>query len=157
MNGKWGFPSMTRRAALAGGSLALGFPFAARSQGTQPTPEKLSQIVEKALAEPRQVRFARPQVLGFPDELVTQQYGIRQNSVDYYFAVQVPRQPDGLILFSRHENPDVFNMHRTDTHLRRVTSARNFRQQGGGLTAWNGSDCDADFAEQLAVWARVRL
>ena len=69
----------------------------------------------------------------------------------------MPRQPDGLILFSRHEYPDVFNMHRTDTHLRRVTSARNFRQQGGGLTAWNGSDCDADFAEQLAVWARVRL
>ena len=150
-------PRLTRRTALAGGGMLIvahGLP--AQAQGARPSEELLQRLANRAIEESQKTRITRPQVLGFDDAVDTHQLSITRENVTYFFAVIVPRVADGLMFFSRRENPRTYHMHRTDSHLRRVASARNFYDQGGALKVWAGPDCDADFDQQLAVWAGVK-
>ena len=150
-------PFLTRRTALAGGGMLIvahGLP--AQAQGARPSEELLQRLANRAIEESQKTRITRPQVLGFDDAVDTHQLSITRENVTYFFAVIVPRVADGLMFFSRRENPRTYHMHRTDSHLRRVASARNFYDQGGALKVWAGPDCDADFDQQLAVWAGVK-
>lgn len=113
----------------------------------------LQRLIEQALKDPETVTFARPQPLGFSEKVVTHQVRYESGSVAYSLAVTNPRLRDGLIFFSHQPARKLFIMHRTDTHLRRVASARNDLMQGdAGLTPWDGPSADNDFSAQLGVW-----
>lgn len=134
---------------------ALFAGIAAPSAQTRPTPAQLAQMAAQALADPQTVTFARPQVLGFEQAVITHQLGFEEGDLTYYFAVTKPRLQDGLIFFTHQKSTNFYRMHRTDTHLRRVASARN-NMTAGGLTVWAGAGADADLATQLKYWAQRR-
>mgnify|MGYP001367384978 CR=1 FL=1 len=122
----------------------------------QPSAAQLRRMIADALADPRTVTFARPQPLGFTERVVTHQLSHTRGATEYYFAVTKPRLRDGLIFFSHEPTRRLYLMHRTDTHLRRVSSARNdFTRGNAGLVPWGGPEADADFAAQLAFWANA--
>lgn len=148
---------LTRRSALALlGVAPFVLPDPARAQA-RPSDTQLQRLITEALNDPETVTFARPQPLGFTEKVVTHQVSYTRGGTEYYFAVTNPRLRDGLIFFSNEPARRLFIMHRTDTHLRRVSSARNDLSQGNqGLTSWSGPAADADFAAQLAFWATVR-
>lgn len=145
---------LTRRSALAWlGVAPLVVPVPARAQA-RPSATQLQTMIAQALRDPETVTFARPQPLGFTEKVVTHQLGYTHGAKEFYFAVTNPRLRDGLIFFSHEPARRLYIMHRTDTHLRRVSSARNDLSQGNaGLVTWGGPQADADFAEQLAYWA----
>lgn len=126
-----------------------------RAQG-RPSQDQLTRMAAQALADPDTTKFARPQVLGFEQAVVTHQIGYASGNIEYFFAVTKPRLRDGLIFFTHDKSTNSFRMHRTDVHLRRVASARNDMKSNAGLTVWAGPDADADFAAQLAYWSGYR-
>lgn len=149
---------LTRRFMLAAGGVApLGIAGTARAQSS-PTAAQLQRLIAPALAAEQTVTFARPEPLGFVNvAVVTRQLGLTSGTMEYYLAVTEPRLSDGLIFFSNEPATQTFRMHRTDTHLRRVTSATNDLRLGNqGLTTWDGPSADNDFSAQLAYWATVR-
>lgn len=127
----------------------------ARAQ-TRPSADQLDRMATQALADPATVKFARPQILGFDQPVITHQIGYESGDMVYYFAVTRPRLQDGLVFFSHQKSTNLYRMHRTDTHLRRVASARNNMQSDAGLTVWAGPEADRDFAAQLAYWSKFR-
>ncbi|UYN97385.1 MAG: hypothetical protein KIT25_10790 [Enhydrobacter sp.] len=139
-------------AALAALLLASG---GASAQG-RPSQDQLARMTTQALADPETVRFARPQILGFEQAVITHQLGYESGDFVYYFAVTKPRLNDGLVFFTHQKSTNMFRMHRTDTHLRRVASARNDMKTDAGLVVWAGQAADADFAAQLAYWSGFR-
>lgn len=147
---------LMRRMALAFLATALlAFSSAAWAQ-SRPSDQQLQRLITEALNDPQTVTFARPEPLGFTEKVVTHQVSYKQGGTDYSLAVTNPRLRDGLIFFSHDPARQLFIMHRTDTHLRRVSSARNDLSQGNaGLTHWDGPSADNDFAAQLAFWATV--
>ena len=144
----------TRRNALVLAAMLPWLPRPACAQA-RPGAEALARMTQRALADPQQTPFARPQVLGFGDQrVVTHQITQTRGGIEYFFAVTNPRLRDGLIFFSNETARRIFRMHRTDTHVRRITSATNALDVGnGGLQSWDGPQADADFAAQLAAWA----
>jgi hypothetical protein len=156
-----------RRIALSGGLawLAAGFPAYAQ-QGRAPdrrsmedsgggqalSPEKLEALISEALSKTSEIQFARPWILGYPEgkKLVTRQVKRTIRGADYYSALAVPREDDGIMFFRGTDKPLSFAMHRTGTHLRRLVSALN---KDGNLNQWSGPEADADFQSQLAAWA----
>jgi hypothetical protein len=145
---------LTRLSALVllGVALLL-LPLPSRAQ-SQPGAAQLQRMIADALADPQTVTFARPQPLGFTERVVTHQLSYARATTEYYFAVTKPRLRDGLIFFSHQPTRRLYVMHRTDTHLRRVSSARNDLTRGNaGLVPWGGPEAEADFAAQLAFWA----
>jgi len=118
---------------------------------------QLQRLMDQALKDPETVTFARPQPLGFTEKVVTHQVSYERGGVAYTLAVTNPRLRDGLIFFSHQAARKLFIMHRTDTHLTRVSSARNDLEQGNaGLTPWDGPSADNDFNAQLAFWATIK-
>jgi hypothetical protein len=114
-------------------------------------------MIAEALKDSKTVTFARPEPLGFTEKVVTHQVAYEQSGITYTLAVTNPRLRDGLIFFSHDPARQLFVMHRTDTHLRRVASARNDLTQGNaGLLPWDGQSATDDFATQLAFWARLK-
>jgi len=145
---------MLRRWVLIGTSLALlSTTVAADAQSSAPiTAEKLERLIDQTLKGANEARFGAGGTVGLPDRGANAKYAsFEENGVTFTFAVIVPRQADGLLLLSRHLATNVGKVHRTDAHLRRVASARI---QGGIVSEWDGSECDADFAAQLAAWAK---
>lgn len=147
---------MVRSTVVVAAIAALFLGTVAAWAQARPTAAQLAQMTAEALADPDTVRFARPQVLGFTDAVVTHQLGFEEGDLTYYFAVTKPRLPDGLIFFTFQPSRKIYRMHRTDTHLRRVASAQNDMTRQTGLTEWAGAAADADLAAQLAYWARRR-
>jgi hypothetical protein len=147
---------LTRRSmlvVLGAAPLVLSSPARAQSR---PSAAQLQRLIEQALKDPETVTFARPQPLGFTERVVTHQLSYQRGGVNYTLAVTNPRLRDGLIFFSHQPARQLFIMHRTDTHLNRVASARNDLQQGdAGLTRWDGPSADNDFSAQLAFWATI--
>ncbi len=122
----------------------------------RPTAAQLQRLIAEALKDPDSVTITRTQSLGFTERVVTRQLTYERGGVHYTLAVTNPRLRDGLIFFSHQPARKLFIMHRTDTHLRRVASARNDLTQGdAGLTRWDGQAADNDFSAQLAFWATV--
>jgi hypothetical protein len=121
----------------------------------RPSGAQLECMIAKALENPDTVTFARPRILGFADEaVITHQLNRVRDGQEFYFAVTNPRLRDGLVFFSHQPTVRTYRMHRTDTHLHRVTSATNDLKQGDpGLTGWDGVAADNDFADQLGIWA----
>jgi hypothetical protein len=147
-----------RRFALALLSVALFvLPDPAHAQ-SRPSGAQLECMIAKALADPTTVAFARPQILGFGDQpVITHQLHQPHGEIEYSFAVTNPRLRDGLVFFSHRAATRTYRMHRTDTHLGRVTSATNDLRLGDqGLAGWDGASADADFARQLSVWANFK-
>lgn len=146
----------TRRSMLAvlgAAPLALSSPARAQSR---PSAAQLQRLIAQALKDPETVTFARPEPLGFTEKVVTHQLSYERGGVAYTLAVTNPRLRDGLIFFSHQQARQLFIMHRTDTHLNRVSSARNDLQQGdAGLIPWDGPSADNDFSAQLAFWATI--
>ncbi len=145
---------MPRRSVLIGASFALLSPIAAaHAQSSAPiTAENLERLIDRTLKGSNEQRFGAGGTVGLPDRGANAKYAsFEENGVTFTFAVIVPRQADGLLLLSRHLATNVGKVHRTDTHLRRVASARI---QGGIVSEWDGAECDADFAAQLAAWAK---
>jgi hypothetical protein len=120
---------------------------------TRPTQAQLELIMTQALGDARTVTFARPQILGFREAVVTHQVSAEVGDVEYFFAVTTPRLQDGLVFFTRQKSANAFRMHRTDAHMRRVASAQNDVKSNAGLVVWAGVDADRDFARQLGFWA----
>lgn len=148
---------MRKLICIAAAIAALFAGIGAPEAQTRPTRDQLERMATQALADPDTVKFARPQILGFDQPVVTHQLGYEtDDGMVYYFAVTKPRLADGLIFFSHQKSTNFFRMHRTDTHLRRVASARNDMKTDAGLTVWAGPDADKDFAAQLAYWAKFK-
>ena len=144
---------ITRRALITGaGTLAL--PGLAWAQTPRPTADKLNRMINRAYEDPDPVPWSTPQIVGFRGAFQARSLGFRQGSLEYHFHVADPRQADDLIFFTNEPTSSFFKMHRTGMHLRRVASALNHSKQVGGLRVWAGPDCEADFAAQLAFWAR---
>jgi hypothetical protein len=134
-------------------SMVLALPAHAQSR---PTEAQLQRLIAQALSDPQTVTFARPEPLGFTEKVVTHQISVERGGTTYTLAVTNPRLKDGLIFFSHQPSQQLFIMHRTDTHLLRVSSARNDLTQGNaGLKPWDGPSADNDFNAQLALWATV--
>lgn len=145
----------TRRLALvllSAALLVLSDP--ARAQ-PRPSTAQLECMIAKALKDPETVTFARPQILGFGDEpVVTHQLHHRRPELEHSFAVTNPRLSDGLVFFSYQPVTRTYRMHRTEMHLRRITSATNDLKRGDeGLVGWDGAAADNDFDSQLGIWA----
>ena len=150
-------PTLTRRALLATGGIALmAMPGAALAH-SRPSSQQLQRLIAVALLSEKTERFARPETLGFVNvAVVTRQLRMAAGAMEYYLAVTEPRLKDGLIFFSDEPATQTFRMHRTDVHLVRVASATNDLKLGNqGLTAWDGPSADNDFNAQLAFWATV--
>lgn len=151
------FHGPSRRCVLTGMSLTLlSTTFAAHAQSSAPiTAQKLELLIDRALKGPNEARFGIGGTVGLPDRGVNARHAsFQEKEVQFTLAVIVPRQADGLLLLSRHLATNVAKVHRTDTHLRRIASARI---QGGIVSDWDGSESDADFAAQLAAWANREL
>ena len=118
----------------------------------RPTPDQLNKMMAAALqTESAPTKFSRPQIMGLTGvDVYTKGISLEEGDTTYWFAVTTPRLRDGLFFFIHKPSTKMFNMHRTDTHLRRVASARNF---SGNLQVWAGSEADADMARQLSYWA----
>ncbi|MBM3620564.1 MAG: hypothetical protein FJX20_07715 [Alphaproteobacteria bacterium] len=141
-------------AFLATALLALSSAALAQSR---PSAAQMERLIREALGDPQTVTFARPEPLGFTHKIVTHQTSYKRGGIEYSLAVVTPRQSDGLVFFSHDPARQLFIMHRTDTHLLRVSSARNDLTQGNaGLTTWSGPSADNDFSDQLAFWATIR-
>lgn len=141
-----------RRNLLAGLAL-LGLSAPAAAQTALPlSADRLDDLVQQALQSPQEIKFARPEILGFRNmAVVTRQVTRSAPNENYYVAVVVPEIEDGIMFFRGTEQPLSFVMHRTGKHLRRIISARN---ADGQLSQWSGQPADKDFASQLSFWAR---
>jgi hypothetical protein len=114
--------------------------------------DKLEALIQKALAEPDETPLSRPAILGLGSTKLTTK-SIERSDADskYGFMVIIPRRDNGLIFFRGSDKPLFFAMHRTGEGLKRHTSAIN---RDGKLEKWSGADAEADFARQLAFWAK---
>jgi hypothetical protein len=114
--------------------------------------DKLEALVQKALAEPDETPLSRPAILGLGStKLTTKSIERTPTGEKYGFMVIIPRRDDGLVFFRGSDKPLFFAIHRTGSGLNRVASAIN---RDGKLETWTGSAADADFAKQLAFWAK---
>jgi hypothetical protein len=113
--------------------------------------DKLEALVQTALAEPDETPLSRPAILGLgATKLTTKSIERTPPGEKYGFMVVIPRREDGLIFFRGSDKPLFFAIHRTGSHMNRVSSAIN---RDGELEKWSGRDAEADFAKQLAFWA----
>jgi len=139
---------------LAGAAATFfSLPFAARAQSSAKlTPQLLERLVTSILKGTETIRIGDGGIVGLSDQGVeTKQAAFRDNGTRYTLAVVVPRRADGLIFIAHPLKLAEARIHRTDLHLRRVASSRIIRAIGSD---WSGRDCDADFAGQLAAWAK---
>jgi len=114
--------------------------------------DKLEALIQKALAETDETPLSRPAILGLGSTQPTTKSIEREEPGEKYgFMVVIPRRDDGLIFFRGSDKPLFFSIHRTGSGLQRITSAIN---RDGKLEKWSGSEADADFAKQLAFWAK---
>ena len=141
--------------ASAQGGRGAEKPPSARGDAAAPGPldaDKLEALIQKALAEPDETPLSRPAILGLgPDKLTTRSVEDVEPGGKYGFMVIIPRREDGLIFFRGAEKPLFFAIHRTGSRMNRIASAIN---RNGGLEKWSGAEADADFAKQLAHWAK---
>ena len=146
-------PIVFDRRSLLSGLALLGLSAPAAAQTSVPlSADKLDNLVQDALQNPQEVKFARPEILGFRNMAITTRQLTRSApNENYYVAVVVPQIEDGIMFFRGTEQPLSFVMHRTGTHLRRIISARN---ADGELSQWSGPPADKDFVSQLSFWAR---
>lgn len=148
---------ISRRALIAAGAGTMALSGVAWGQLPRPTADKLDRMINRAFEDHDTVNWANPQIVGFRSGFRARSLGFKEGSLEYHFHVADPRQADDLIFFTREPSTSFFKMHRTGIHLRRVASALNHSKQVGGLKAWSGPECEADFAEQLAFWARKNV
>ena len=114
--------------------------------------DKLEALINLALAETDETSLSRPAILGLGStKLTTKSIERTPPGEKYGFMVIVPRRDDGLIFFRGTDKPLFFSIHRTGVGLNRVSSAIN---RDGKLEKWTGAEADADFAKQLAFWAK---
>src|SRR5262249_44196917 len=114
--------------------------------------DKLEALIQKALAETDETPLSRPAILGLGStKLTTKSLERTEGDTKSGFMVIIPRRDNGLVFFRGSPKPLFFAMHRTGDSLQRHTSAIN---RDGKLEKWSGADADADFAKQLAVWAK---
>jgi hypothetical protein len=114
--------------------------------------DKLEALIQLALAEPDESPLSRPAILGLgTTKLTTKSIERTPPGEKYGFMVIIPRRDDGLIFFRGADKPLFFAIHRTGAGLNRIVSAIN---RNGNLEKWTGADADADFAKQLAFWAK---
>lgn len=141
--------------AMLAGLVLLAATSASAQQKSKLTPAQVEALIKQAIDDPEEIKFARPAILGFPEgtSVVTRQVARTAPNTNYFFAVVVPRVENGLFFFKGTEKPFSYIMHRTDTHLRRVVSARN---ADGKLSGWTGKAADADFLAQLNYWATLK-
>lgn len=136
-------------------------PPSARGDAPKPGPstaaggldaDKLEALIQLALAEPDETPLSRPAILGLGStKLTTKSLERTEPGGKYGFMVIIPRRDDGLIFFRGADKPLFFAIHRTGLGLRRLASAIN---RDGKLEEWSGAEADADFAKQLAFWAK---
>ena len=129
-----------RRSLLAGGLAAVTTSTLASALTPRLTQKRLAAMIKQALSESKDIKFARPDILGL-HELVAREITRKAPNTNYWFAAGVPERENTLVFFRGREKPVSFAMHRTGTHLRRLASARNIK---GTLTPWSGEAADAD-------------
>ena len=114
--------------------------------------DKLEALIKTALAESDTTPLSRPAILGLGSEpLTTKSIERAPPGEKYGFMVVIPQREDGLVFFRGSDKPLFFAIHRTGSGLNRIASAIN---RDGKLEKWTGSAADADFAKQLAFWAK---
>jgi len=114
--------------------------------------DKLEALIKLALAETDETALSRPAILGLGSAALTTKSIERTSPGEKYgFMVIIPRRDDGLVFFRGTDKPLFFSIHRTGTGLNRIASAIN---RDSKLEKWTGADADADFAKQLAFWAK---
>jgi hypothetical protein len=114
--------------------------------------DMLEALIKRALEETDETPLSRPAILGLgSDKLTTKSIERQQPGEKYGFMVIIPRRDDGLIFFRGADEPLFFAIHRTGSRMNRIASAIN---RNGKLETWSGRDADADFARQLAFWAK---
>lgn len=146
---------LSRRAALSAGALMLAGIGSTRAQTALDRAENIEAWVEHIRTTPNVAPMSNGHLLGFPTEQVQRkQIGLTRDGVRRLFAVVTPGQRDGIVLAAGNLETGTFGVHRTGTHLRRISSARN---DGGKVSRWSGPECDADFEAQIAFWAALPI
>ena len=149
-------------AAIPAAAQKMEKPPSARGGAVAPEPaprdagtldaDKLEALIKLALAETDETPLSRPAILGLGStKLTTKSIERTPSGEKYGFMVVIPRRDDGLIFFRGSDKPLFFSIHRTGAGLNRVASAIN---RDGKLEKWTGAEADADFAKQLAFWAK---
>jgi hypothetical protein len=143
------------RRTFMGGGLAWALSAVSAAATAEPgtlDADKLEDLVRLALAEDDETPLSRPAILGLgPDKLTTKSIEREEPGERYGFMVIIPRREDGLIFFRGADNPLFFAIHRTGSRLKRIASAIN---RDGDQEEWSGRGAEADFARQLASWAK---
>jgi hypothetical protein len=144
---RWAF---SRRAALCGSALALAGIAPAAAQTELERSKKIQAWMNHIRTTPNVAPMSNGSILDFKVEQVQRkQIGLTVNGVQRLFAVVTPYQRDGIVLAAGNPDTRTFGVHRTGTHLRRVSSGRN---AGGQVSRWSGPECDDDFQAQIAFW-----
>jgi hypothetical protein len=144
---------LPRRVFVLGAALGATTVGAACAQSSRD--DKFRRWVNIAEYVTTTVPLKNGRLLGFPSEEVGgRQIGTSRGGVLRLLTVIAPHQPDRVILMTSDLAMTKYAIHRTDTHLKRVASAR---QIDGKASAWNGPECEADFTAQVNFWVAESL
>jgi hypothetical protein len=145
--------ALSRRTTLCGGALVFAGIGSAAAQSDLERIKKIEAWVAHIRTTPNQTPMSNGRILDFPTEQVQRkQIGLTREGVLRLFAVVTPYQRDGIVLAAGNSETRTFSVHRTGTHLRRVSSGRNL---GGQVSRWSGPECDDDFQAQVAFWVAL--
>ncbi|MBV9832892.1 MAG: hypothetical protein JO055_00710 [Alphaproteobacteria bacterium] len=146
---------LPRRIFVLGAAMGVATAGAARAQSSHE--DKFRRWVHLAEYVTITVPLKNGLLLGFRyDEIGGRQIGTTRGTSGAVRTLTViaPHQPDRVILMTSDFAKTKYAIHRTDTHLKRVASAR---QIDGKASAWSGPECEADFAAQVDFWIAETL
>lgn len=146
---------LSRRAAICGGVLVFADFGWAHAQSALAQTKKFQAWVQHIRTTSIVAPMSNGPILDFPTEQVQRkQIGLTRDGVQRLFAVVIPYQRDGIVIAAGNPETRTFGVHRTGTHLRRVSSGRNL---GGQVSRWSGPECDDDFRAQVAFWVALPM
>jgi len=132
---------------MLSGVLGLLGGVAVRAQVTPAQTQKFEAWIEFTNRNDETGPMTNGTMLGFASEQVRRkQVGVTRDGYTRLFAVVIPAETDGIILAAGSVETRTFGIHRTGTHLRRVSSARNVNR---APAKWDGAECERDFQEQI--------
>lgn len=139
-----------RRPLMLAGVMAVMGLAPAHAQVTPAQRKKFEAWVEYTNRTQEAGPMTNATLLGFAtDQVRRRQIGDTRDGFSRLFAVVIPAQANGIILAAGRADTATYGVHRTGTHLRRISSGRNINRV---VSKWDGAECERDFKEQVQYW-----